>query len=117
MNDHDSFARYQQLASRTSAPDRSERERLINAALGLAGEAGEVVDTLKKHLTHGHPLHREKLVDEAGDVLWYLAELATVLGVSLAEMAAANIRKLERRYPQGFSTEASMARSSTEAQP
>ena len=87
------------------------RDMLSCVGLGLAGEAGEVVDHLKKHLHHGHELDRDKLVKEAGDVLWYLAALATLLGVDLSEVAQRNVDKLIRRYPQGFTHEASRNRS------
>lgn len=80
------------------------------AAMGLAGEAGEVVDLLKKHLYHGHSLDRDKLTKELGDCLWYLAVLAHLNGVDLADVAAANVVKLRARYPDGFSEERSRNR-------
>jgi NTP pyrophosphatase (non-canonical NTP hydrolase) len=78
--------------------------------LGLVGESGEVVDLIKKHVYHGHPLDSDKLLKELGDVLWYVAALATALDVELSEVAAKNIAKLTARYPEGFSSEASMNR-------
>jgi NTP pyrophosphatase (non-canonical NTP hydrolase) len=83
---------------------------LTTFALGIAGEAGEVADLVKKHVGHGHPLDREKLAKELGDVLWYVAGLATEIGVSLESVARGNLEKLAKRYPNGFSPEASMAR-------
>ena len=100
---------YQQLAARTMGPRTSEQQ-LANAALGLSGEAGEVADTIKKHLFHSHPLDREAIVKELGDCLWYVAGMATALGVSLAEVGERNIDKLRRRYPDGFSAERSLNR-------
>ena len=96
---------YQRDADRTNAtPD------LANKALGLCGEAGEVAELLKKHLYHGHPLDREKLRNELGDVLWYVATLASDLGIPLSDVASANVDKLRRRYPEGFSVERSVNR-------
>ena len=103
---------YQKLAMTTMNKDLSEREVLINSVMGLCGESGEVIDIVKKHISHGHPLDREKLILELGDVAWYLAECATVLGVTLDEVFVANIEKLKRRYPEGFSTEKSINRKS-----
>jgi NTP pyrophosphatase (non-canonical NTP hydrolase) len=109
------FNEYQRLAHRTSAEGGRWAEEdgwpLVVAVLGLNGEAGEVADTLKKQISHGHPTTRERLVDETSDCLWYIAEICTILGVTLEEVAQYNIRKLERRYPEhAFSTERSLHR-------
>ena len=101
---------YQELARRTLGTERTHEQQLANAALGLAGEAGEVADTLKKHLFHGRPLDRDAVVKELGDCLWYVAAMATAIGVSLDAVGTANIEKLCRRYPDGFSPEASLRR-------
>lgn len=101
---------YQSLAARTLGHDRSHEQQLANAALGLSGEAGEVADTIKKHLYHQHPLDREAMVKELGDCLWYVAAFATVLGIELEEIGDRNIDKLRRRYPEGFSFERSLNR-------
>lgn len=101
---------YQELAARTLGRDRTHEQQLANAALGLAGEAGEVADTLKKHLFHSHPLDRDGVVKELGDCLWYVAAMATVLDIELDEIGARNIEKLRRRYPEGFSFERSLNR-------
>jgi NTP pyrophosphatase (non-canonical NTP hydrolase) len=98
---------YQRLAARTLSPGQSPSDRLANAALGLTGEAGEVAEHVKKHLFHGKPLDRDAVVKELGDCLWYIAALAGVVGVSLDEIGATNIDKLRRRYPDGFSHQAS----------
>ena len=84
--------------------------RLVSYALGLTGESGEVADLVKKHIGHGHPLDDDKLKLELGDVLWYIAGLAYVLGFTLQEVADANTAKLMKRFPNGFTTEASIAR-------
>lgn len=98
---------YQKLAMRTANP---ECRRLTNAALGLAGEAGEIADDIKKSVYHGHPLNVDKLIKEAGDVAWYLALLCEILKTTLDEVFETNIRKLMARYPDGFDPEKSMHR-------
>lgn len=105
------FNEYQQLAERTArkANDTAEK-RFINFAFGLAGETGEVIDCLKKHLFHGHQLDREKLKTELGDLLWYIATTATTAGISMDDIAVTNIEKLKARYPDGFSEERSINR-------
>lgn len=101
---------YQQLAMTTLNPALSEKEVLTNAVMGLCGESGEVIDLVKKHLHQGHPLDREKLVKELGDVAWYLAEAATALAIPLEEILQGNIDKLRARFPEGFDTERSLHR-------
>ena len=100
---------YQRLAARTMGP-RTHEQQLANAALGLAGEAGETADMIKKHLFHDHPLDRDAIVKELGDCLWYVAALASALDISLDEVGERNIEKLRRRYPDGFSAERSLNR-------
>ncbi|MCP4908920.1 MAG: nucleoside triphosphate pyrophosphohydrolase family protein, partial [bacterium] len=67
------FDEYQRDAARTSNDGRLFEDRIANAALGLAGEAGEFADMAKKWLYHGHTLHNEAAAKELGDVLWYVA--------------------------------------------
>ena len=109
---------YQKLASRTltDAPEKplvDEEAMLVWNALGLTGEAGEVAEYIKKAVFHRHELDREKLKKELGDVLWYTAALCTNLGFNLEDVMALNIEKLQERYPDGFSSTASMNRSSS----
>ena len=83
---------------------------LLNGALGLTGEAGEVADMIKKHIFHGHDLPPEDLVKELGDVCWYLALICHACGISIEHIMEKNIEKLRKRYPDGFSTEKSINR-------
>lgn len=101
---------YQQLAMRTANSDLSPMARVGVAALGLAGEAGEVADTVKKHIGHGHKMDIDALEYELGDVLWYVAVMARLYNLDLNDVAARNIFKLKTRYPEGFSSEASINR-------
>jgi NTP pyrophosphatase (non-canonical NTP hydrolase) len=102
--------RYQELAGRTAGAGGDGQRRLMVAALGLAGEAGEFANLVKKMTAHGHPLDPAALADELGDVLWYLAEAATASGLDLEEIGRDNIIKLQKRYPNGFSEEDSLNR-------
>jgi|SRR6478609_1716391 len=105
MSDIETLNQYQVEALRTIGSSD-----LPILALGVAGEAGEIADIVKKELGHGHPRDAEKMAKEIGDVLWYLAALAEEYGYSLSAIATMNINKLKARYPQGFSTEASLNR-------
>ena len=101
---------YQELAQRTSNKALDQRGHLFNGVLGLSGEAGECADLVKKHyFQDGRPMI-DRLVDELGDVLWYVAETARAMDVTLEEVAKHNVEKLRRRYPEGFEAEKSLHR-------
>ena len=106
---------YQQLAMRTN--DGLNRLRLedaianqgdilvsqlLNGALGLTGEAGEVSDLVKKGIFHEKGIDLEHLKKECGDVLWYVAMICEACGFSLDDVMQTNIDKLIARYPDGF---------------
>lgn len=74
-------------------------ERLPHVAMGLAEEAGEVAGVVKKSQYNGRGLDLERLEEEAGDALWYLTQVADTLGMTLAELAYSNIKKLHARHP------------------
>ncbi len=103
------FNEYEQLAQRTSNTN-IELDKLINGCLGLAGESGEVLDIIKKALYQGHTMDIEKVAEELGDVLWYIAEICAALHVDMDEVAEQNIAKLMTRYPDGFDAELSIHR-------
>ena len=105
---------YQKLAMTTLNPALSQKDVLINAVMGLCGESGEAIDIVKKHLHQGHELDRDKLLKELGDIAWYLAEAATALDMDLETILERNIEKLRARYPEGFSPERSIHRSTQE---
>lgn len=93
---------YQNQAMKTLNPSLSKRDVLINGVMGLCGEAGEAIDLVKKHLHQGHPLDKDKLVKELGDIAWYLAETAYALDFPLEIVLRKNLEKLKNRYPDGF---------------
>ena len=101
---------YEQLAARTLNPSLTRDQRLLDAAAGLAEEAGEVLGLVRKHVFMAHALDSARVTTELGDALWCLTAAAGALGVSLEDVAAANIAKLRRRYPDGYSNERSSDR-------
>lgn len=80
-------------------PDVAET-RIELGCFGLAGEAGEVIDLIKKVKLHGKELDRDALVKELGDVAWYYTLLLSTFNISLEEVMLVNIRKLVERYPE-----------------
>lgn len=100
-----SFREYTAASKATEPENLTRQERRAMAALGLAGETGEVVDMVKKDLFHPHKtINPADLMLEIGDVLWYLAALAAAYGYTLEQCAVANVHKLNKRYPNGFPT-------------
>jgi NTP pyrophosphatase (non-canonical NTP hydrolase) len=79
--------------------------KLLRAALGVCGEAGELGEKVKKYVFQGHTLNTFECVTEAGDILWYIESLLSVLGYSLEDAMSANIVKLQKRYPGGVFTD------------
>lgn len=112
---------YQRLAMRTNDGKATERLEfhidanrgikdiggLLNGCLGLAGEAGELLDMFKKWIFHNKMLDRDHAKKELGDVMWYVAMICHSMGWELDEILQMNVDKLKARYPEGFSTELS----------
>jgi NTP pyrophosphatase (non-canonical NTP hydrolase) len=93
---------YQIAAARTVNPALDDAHRLLDAAAGLAEEAGEVLAHARKHVLQGRPLDREAVIEELGDALWCIAIAAKTLGVTLGGVAMRNEEKLRDRHPEGF---------------
>ena len=101
------FTEYQNACLRTWNDTIANFHQVLNAALGVVGEAGEYADSVKKWAFHGHCALD---VDELGDILYYLSISASLLGISLEDLAERNIEKLTDRYPKGFDPERSRNR-------
>lgn len=101
---------YQKAALRTADMNYSEVSMIMNGALGLCGEAGEVATLSRKRPFRGHPLDAEHIAEELGDVAWYLAITASAIGKNLDDIFTANVEKLRKRYPDGFDSERSVHR-------
>ena len=102
---------YQTAALRTAQTEKFlAGDLLLNSALGLCGESGEVADLVKKHLFQGHDLDLDHVAKELGDISWYLAVGAYAIGLDLESIFRMNKDKLEARYPDGFSADRSLHR-------
>ena len=102
---------YQTAALRTAQTDKlTASDLLLNSALGLCGESGEVADLIKKHRFQGHDLDFDHVAKELGDISWYLAVGAYSIGYDLEKILQMNVDKLKARYPDGFSTDRSLHR-------
>jgi NTP pyrophosphatase (non-canonical NTP hydrolase) len=83
---------------------------LLHATLGISGEAGELLDSVKKSFIYGKPLDTVNAREEIGDIFWYLALACRTLGVSFEEVMQENIDKLSKRYPEKYTDEHAIAR-------
>ena len=108
---------YQRLALRTLSTqfhigDKEEgvSPDLLHGAIGLATESGELLDSLKRALFYGAALDRTNLIEELGDLEWYMAVIREAVGVSQEEVQRINIEKLKARYPAKFSQENALNR-------
>jgi NTP pyrophosphatase (non-canonical NTP hydrolase) len=113
---------YQALANRTEyTPDFVRLEgrspehnfmiaRLIHAQLGLASEAGEIADALKKHIIYGKALDELNVFEEVGDHSWYSALACGAIRRGFEDALARNIDKLKTRYPDKFTQDAALNR-------
>lgn len=84
--------------------------RLLHAGIGMSGETGEILDSLKKSMMYGKPIDAANLKEECGDVLWYMSIMLDQLNSSFEEVMEQNVNKLRKRYPNGFSEKDAIAR-------
>ena len=102
---------YRALAARTLNNLGDFKGNLAHMALGITGEAGEVADVIKKHYAYDKALDTAHLVEEVGDIMFYLNGLLMELGVEWEAVLERNIAKLEARYPDKFTQDAAIVRS------
>ena len=79
-------------------------ERLLTAGVGINAEGGEFLEIIKKMIFQGKPFNadnKEHMIIELGDLMWYVAQACMALEVSLDDVVARNVKKLEKRYPGG----------------
>lgn len=79
-------------------------ERLLTAGVGINAEGGEFLEIIKKMIFQGKPFNednRHHMIIELGDIMWYVAQACMALGVTIDEVIAGNVTKLEKRYPGG----------------
>lgn len=102
----DASTNFVDFADRIGELDRegANIERLLTAGVGICAEGGEFLEIVKKMVFQGKPWtddNREHLIIELGDLLWYVAQATQALGVDFDEVLATNVKKLEKRYPEG----------------
>ena len=79
-------------------------ERLLTAGVGINAEGGEFLEIVKKMIFQGKPwndANKHHLVTELGDLMWYITQACMALEISMEDVVATNVKKLEKRYPGG----------------
>jgi len=104
---------YQKLAARTESPadfvlgrleNMGEYDvRLWHALIGMSSEVGELMDQFKRFMFYRQPLDECNVIEELGDVLWYIALACNTLEISMEDVMRKNIKKLRERYPEKYS--------------
>lgn len=84
--------------------------RLLQAAVGISGEAGELLDCIKKTWIYGKKLDKENILEECGDLLFYIQAILAEAGFTMQEAREHNVFKLRKRYPEGYTDEAAQVR-------
>ena len=93
-----------------------EKAHLWHMATGISGESGELEDAIKKHVIYNKPLDRENVIEELGDLEFYMEGLRQGLGITREETLQANVAKLGARYAAGkYSDKAAIARADKNA--
>ena len=100
---------YQREALRTCGFESDDQSKMV-ALLALVGEIGELCNEFKKVVAHGHDLDLDRFKDELGDSQWYMAVVIHLFGFDMEDVAKQNLAKLNVRYPDGFSADASRNR-------
>ena len=105
------FREYQERALQTEQTPAVPGTEVIIPLLGLAGEAGELLSEYKKHLRDGeaHRLFKERVAEELGDLLWYLADVAGKFDLELEDVARSNLAKCQDRWGSPPSSDAARA--------
>lgn len=78
----------------------SDFNPVLHAAMGISTESGEIMDLVKREMAYGKMIDIDHMIEEAGDLCWYLNLMIIAMGTTWDEVMARNINKLETRYPE-----------------
>ena len=101
---------FQRRSIRTLNNELTKEEQVANMIIGMFSEGGEIGSEIKKAFYQGHELDRKHLMEELGDLMFYVVNLATLYDLSMENILDYNIEKLKKRYKNGFTTEESINR-------
>lgn len=90
--------------------DKENINMQLHAAVGIIGEAGELIDNVKKTWVYNKPQDLENIKEEMGDILFYFTAMCSLHGFTIEQLEEANMAKLNKRYPTGYTDAAAQAR-------
>ena len=92
---------YQKLCKLTARSFDNPEKEIFTWGLGITGEAGDIASCIKKTFAHDND-QKEGIKENLGDTMWYAAMICNFFNWDMQEILEGNIKKLEKRYPQGF---------------
>lgn len=111
MEHHDLVAALAKPGADIVAELTADQAHILHMAIGVSGEAGELLDAVKKATIYQKPIDRENVVEELGDLEFYMEGLRQGLGITREETLQHNIAKLSKRYSGGaYSNQAAQDR-------
>lgn len=102
MNDKEYSDYVYGLAAKVDVNLGRQMSDMMHGAIGLAGESGELLDAVKRHVYYGKDLDMVNSLEECGDAVFYLTLFLRGMGLTLQDAIDSNVRKLNKRYPHGF---------------
>jgi len=87
-----------------------EKAELLHMAVGVCGEAGELLDAIKKHCIYTKPLDYRNIVEELGDIEFHMQGIRNLVGIDRLDCISENIKKLNTRYKEGYSNNQAIER-------
>lgn len=105
---------YSQFVGTLAKDMGSPQADVMHMAVGVSGEAGELLDAVKKYWVYNKPLDLANVIEELGDMEFYMQGMRLLMGVSRQKVLEANYVKLQQRYADGYSDAAAQARADKE---
>lgn len=96
------FKEYQDEALKTFKPGLSSEQKILYCSVKLSEEVGETIGPLAKNIIHNKPLPEQHVINELGDILYYIAILANEYKIDLQSIAEFNINKLRKRHGTSY---------------
>lgn len=102
--------KYSSFVAKRAKPMGSQINDVMHSSVGISGEAGEILDTVKKSWIYGKDLNTDNLREELGDLFFYMQMMCNTFGWTFTDIIEQNIQKLSIRYPEAYTDELAIKR-------